>query len=156
MLVVSGLLLPLIQKVENNIHNPSNLVKKQIMIQKYQTLRLNIFTTSDYDKFTSETLERKTKEKGIVDKSNISNLVKKSDLNTKLATLTTKVVLESEQDKIPKRQVFDSGYFCGNSHIKDDGMQNYLVFQLVYKHSKTIANSNKFKTWRSRGLSNDS
>ena len=35
-------------------------------------------------------------------------------------------------------------------------MQKYVVFLLVYKRSKTVANSNKFRTWRSRGFSNES
>ena len=30
--------------------------------------------------------------------------------------------------KTKKRQAFDSGYFRGKSHFKDDGIQNYLVF----------------------------
>ena len=47
----------------------------------------NYFTTSNYDKFLSETLDTKIKEKGLVDKPNIPNLIKNSVLNTKLAIM---------------------------------------------------------------------
>ena len=33
-------------------------------------------------------------------------------------------------------------YFCGKSHFEDDGTQNYLVFQPIYKCFKTVANTN--------------
>ena len=42
--------------VEIKLFNVSSLVKKQIMMQKYQTLK-NIFTTSDYNKFTRDILD---------------------------------------------------------------------------------------------------
>ena len=56
-------------------------------------------------------LDKKIKEKGLVDKSDNSNLVESSNLNTKIATLATKVELTTEQDKIAKFQAFDSSYF---------------------------------------------
>lgn len=48
------------------------------------TLRKNILPTSHYQKFNSEMLEPRKKEKELVGKSNISNLVKKIDLNSQL------------------------------------------------------------------------
>ena len=38
-------------------------------MSKYQTLRKNLFNTFDYNKFSTETLDAKTKEKELVDKS---------------------------------------------------------------------------------------
>ena len=108
---------------------------------KYQTLR-QYFTTSDYNKYTSEVREIKIKEKGLLDRSNVFNLIKNSDLHTKLATLVTKTELKAEQDKIVKLQAFDSSYFCGKSHFEDYGMQNYLRYQLAYRYFKKIINSN--------------
>ena len=40
--------------------------------------------------------EKKTKEKWLVDESNISNCIKNSDLNTKFSTLATKAELKAE------------------------------------------------------------
>ena len=56
-------------------------------------------TTSDKNKWTSEILGPKVKEKWLVNESNISNLVKNPDLNTKLVTLATKTELKAEKDK---------------------------------------------------------
>ena len=51
---------------------------------------------SVYNKFTDKMHERKTKEKWLVDESNISNCIKNSDLNTKFSTLATKAELKAE------------------------------------------------------------
>ena len=53
------------------------------------------------------------KEKGFIEKSNISNLIKNSDLNTKLATLATKAELQAKQNKIVQLQTPDLSYFLG-------------------------------------------
>ena len=90
------------------------------MTLKYQTFKKN-FTSSDYNKFTKEILDAKIKEKGSVNKSDISHLVQNSDLNTKLTTLATKAELKTEQDKIVKLQIFDSTYFGDKSHFENDG-----------------------------------
>ena len=59
--------------------------------------------------------------------------MKISNLNTKLATLATKAELKAEQDKIMKLQVFDSHYFRSKIHFQDDEIQNYSVFQPIYR-----------------------
>ena len=56
------------------------------------------FTTSDKNKSTSEILDPKIKEKGLVNESNISKLVENPDLNTKLVTLATKTELKAGKD----------------------------------------------------------
>ena len=43
----------------------------------------------------------------------------------KVATLATKAELKDEQNEIIKVEAFNSGYFCGKSHFKDDGTQNH-------------------------------
>ena len=43
------------------------------------------------------------------------------------------------------------------SHFEDDGTQNYLVFQTVYRYFKTVsANDTHILSWKSKGLSNES
>ena len=37
------------------------------------------------------------------------------------------------KNKLKKVQTLDSNYFIGSSHFKEDGTQNYLVFQ--YKNT---------------------
>ena len=55
-------------------------------------------------------------------------------MNKKVATLGTKAELKAEKDKIIKLQASDSSYFCGKNHFEDDGTQNYLIFQPVYRN----------------------
>ena len=55
-----------------------------------------------------------------------------------------------------KLQAIDSSRFCDKSHFEDDGMENYLVFQAVYRHLKKIANSNNILAWKSKWLSYES
>ena len=52
-----------------------------------------------------------------------------------------------------KLQAFELSYFLGKSYFDNDGMQNSLVFLLVYKYFKTVANSNNVTAWKSKRLS---
>ena len=83
--------------VEIKLFNVSSLVKKQIMMQKYQTLK-NIFTTSDYNKFTRDILDAMIKWKTLVDKSSVAEFINNAKLNKKVGTLATKG--ELQQTKI--------------------------------------------------------
>ena len=56
-----------------------------------------------------------------------------------MATLATKAELKAEQNKITKPQTFDSSYFRGKSHLEEDGFQNYLIFQPMYRYFKKIS-----------------
>ena len=44
--------------------------------------------------------------------------------------------LKAEQDKITKLQEFEPTYFRGKSHFENDGVQNYLVFQVMRRYVK--------------------
>ena len=63
-------------------------------------MKLKYFSTSYYNRLTSDRLDAKVRQKECVNKSSISNFVKNSELNTKLSTLATK----AEQDKIVRPQ----------------------------------------------------
>ena len=55
-----------------------------------------------------------------------------------------------------KLKTFDSSYFIGKIHFEEDGAQNYLVFQLMYRYFKMIAgvgNGSDIYYWQSKGLS---
>ena len=53
-------------------------------------------------------------------------------MNKKVAAIATK--LKADQGKIPKLEAIDSGYFRGKSQFEDDGIQDYLVFQSLYRY----------------------
>ena len=115
--------------VEIKLFNVSSLVKKQIMMQKYQTLK-NIFTTSDYNKFTRDILDAMIKWKTLVDKSSIAEFINNAKLNKKVGTLATKG--ELQQSKINYQNYKPSSYFHDKSHFEDDGTQNCLMFGSIF------------------------
>ena len=47
-------------------------------------------------------------------------------------------------------------YFIGKSHFEEDGTQNYLVFQPMYRYFKMITNTDYISSWKSKGLSSES
>ena len=55
-----------------------------------------------------------------------------------------------------KLKTFDSGYFIGKSHFDEDGTQNYLVFQPMYRYFKMINITDHILSWKSKGLSAES
>ena len=54
-----------------------------------------------------------------------------------------------------KLKTFDSSYFIGKSHFEEDGVQNYLVCEPMYRYFKTHS-SYHISSWTSKGLSNES
>ena len=63
------------------------------------------------------------------------------------------------ENELKKLQKFDPAYFSGKSHFEEDGTQNYLVFQPMYRYFKRIAGvgcGNYIYFWKSKGLSDES
>ena len=76
---------------------------------------------------------------------------KLSSLNKKISTNKTKHLLaENELKKLGK---FDEAYFRGKNYFEEDGTQNYLVFQPVYKYFEEA--SDKVSSWKSKELSDE-
>ena len=66
------------------------------------------------------------------------------------------MLLENELNKL---KTFHSSYFIGQSHFKEDGTQNYLVFQPIYKYFKVFAITQYVEyvsEWKSKELFNKS
>ena len=68
-----------------------------------------------------------------------ANLVTKTDFDNRLMNLNRKinsnrtkhVLVENE---LKQQETFDSIYFRGKIHFEEDGAQNYLIFQPLYKY----------------------
>ena len=76
---------------KNKIPDISDLVKKQIMMLKInKILRVNIIIASNYNKFMNEILDLKTKNKKLLNKSDISEFIQNTDLDGKMKKLATK------------------------------------------------------------------
>ena len=43
------------------------------------------------------------------------------------------------ENELKELQNFDSSYFRGRTRFEEDGVQNYLVFQPMYKYFKKIS-----------------
>ena len=109
---------------------------------------------------------------------NISTLIKKSDYDTKIAEIESKYVgntgFDSKlaqanvitkrnfdakiieiENNLKKLRTFDSSYFRGKSNF-EDGVQNYLIFQPLYRYFKIISNSDYVSEWKSKGSSDES
>ena len=90
-----------------------------------------------------------------------ANLVKKTHFDNKLSDLNRKITKNTSDhvlvnNELNKLNTFDFAYFVGKNHFEEDGVQNYLVFQPVYRYFKFIANTNFISEWISKGLSPES
>ena len=69
----------------------------------------------------------------------MTEFINNADLDKKkVAKLTTKSELRIEQNKMLKLPTFDSSYFRDKNHFEEDGAQNYLVFQPMYRYFRKI------------------
>ena len=90
-----------------------------------------------------------------------ANLITKTDFDAKLSNLNGKITANKSknllvENELNKLKTFDSSYFIGKSHFEEDGTQNYLVFQPMYRYFKMITNTDYILSWKSKGLSAES
>ena len=89
-----------------------------------------------------------------------ANLITKTDFDAKLSSLNRKITSNKSKhllvaNKLKKLKTFGSSYFIVKGHFEEDGTQNYLVFQSMYRYFKRITgsgNDNYFYYWQSKGL----
>ena len=84
----------------------------------------------------------------------------KTDFDAKLSSLNRKITENKPrhllvENELKKLKTFDSSYFRGKSHFKEDGRQNYLAFQPIKIYFKVIANQLYISSWKSKGLSDE-
>ena len=89
----------------------------------------------------------------------------KTDFDFKLKKISDRVTLNKikhllVKPELKKVNTFDAAYYRGKKYFEEDGTQNYLVFQGLYKYfddvdvSKTLI---KFyaNSWTSKAVSNE-
>ena len=62
------------------------------------------------------------------------------------------------ENEFKKLKTFDSIYFRDETHFEEDGMQNYLVFQPMYRYFKRaigVGTGDCIHFWKSKGLSDE-
>ena len=92
-----------------------------------------------------------------------TDLIRKPDFDSKLKGISDRVTKNKTkyllvENELKKLQKFDAAYFRGKSHFEEDGIQNYLVFQPMYRYFKRIAgvgSGNYIYFWKSKGLSDE-
>ena len=70
-------------------------------------------------------------------------MITKTDFDAKLSSLNRKITANKSkhllvENELKKLKTFDSSYFIGKSYFEEDGTQNYLVFQPMYRYFKII------------------
>ena len=118
--------------VENKMPDVSSLVKKTDNNPKISELEKKLtdnnhdkyITTADFTKLTVETFAANLKQVNFDDKL--------ESANQKINSNKTKhLFVENELEKL---KAFESSYFIGKSHFEEDGTQNFLEFQPVYRY----------------------
>ena len=93
-----------------------------------------------------------------------ANLITKTYFDTKLLSLN-KIVNQNKtkyllvENELNQLKNFDSSHFIVKSHFKEDGTQNYLVFQPMYRYFKAFSITQYVEyvsEWKSKRLSNES
>ena len=80
-----------------------------------------------------------------------TDLMREPDFDSKLKEISDRVT----KNELQKLQKFDAAYFKGKSHFEEDCIQNYLVFQPMYRYFKRIAgvgSGNYMYLCKSKGL----
>ena len=87
-------------------------------------------------------------------------MVTKTDFDAKLLSLNRKVTSNKSkhllvENKLKKLKTFDSICYRGKSHFEEDGKQNYLVFQSMYRYFTRVIGvrtGNYIYFWKPKGL----
>ena len=134
---------------ENKIPNVSNLVAKTDYAAEITKIK------NDY--VTNAALDARHKE--LVQKTTFESQLKKVD--DKVSANSSKLLSYEHKLKQTKDTINDlerdAPYFRGKNYFGDDGMQNYFVFQLMYKYFKKVIDSTNNTVyvhyWQSKRLS---
>ena len=143
--------------VENKIPNVSSLVKKTNYNRKITEIEKKL-TDHNHDKYIT-TPEFNTLAADVFNaRLAPANLITKTHFDAKLSNFNRKITANKSknllvENELKKLKTFDSSYFIGKSHFEEDGTQNYLVFQPMYRYFKMITNTDYISSWKSKGLS---
>ena len=148
--------------VENKTPSGSSLVKETNNDTKISELEKKL-TDHNYDKYITipefNTLAASVCNARVAQAS----LISKTDFDAKLSSLNRKITGNKTkhllvENELKRLKTFDSSYFKGTSHFEEDGTQNYLVFQPIYRYFKIVAgvdNGSYIYYWKSKGLSDE-
>ena len=129
--------------VENKIPDVSSLVKKTDYNTKISKIE-NKVNDHNYDKYiTTPKFNTMAADVFKVGLAAQTDLIKKAEFDFKLKDISHRVTKNKTKyllvkNELKKLQKFDTAYFRRKSHFEEDGTQNYLVFQLIYRYRRII------------------
>ena len=126
--------------IENKIPSISNLVKKTDCNTKVTEIE-NKLDNHDHDEYIDTSEFNKLAVDAFNARMTQANLITKTVFDAELSSLNRKITKDKTDHLIVKNELnklktFDSGYFIGIGHFENDGTQNYLVFQPIFRYSK--------------------
>ena len=150
------------QEIGNKISNINSLVKKTDynikIIEAEKTLtdynHDKYITTPEFNKLSAEAFDARLARVNLVTKTDFDDKLRTQ--NQKIDSNKTKYLLVEIEPK--KLKTFDSGYFRREIHFEEDGRQNYLVFQPMYRYLKKVScvgTGNDIYFWKTKGLFNE-
>ena len=75
------------------------------------------------------------------------------DISKRITSSKSKHLLV--ENELKKLQKCDSSYFIDRNCFEEDGVQNYLVFQPMYKYFKRLVSTESIAEWESKGFSSE-
>ena len=94
-----------------------------------------ITTTTEFNNLTANTFTVRLAKANLVTNTDFNN--KFQNLSKRITSKKTKHLLVENEFK--KLKAFHLSYFKDKGHFEEDGTQNYLVFQPIYKYFKKVA-----------------
>ena len=167
-----------ISEVENKIPNVNGFLLTSVFNSKTTEVENKIPAVSSLVKKTDYNTNISDIEKKIIDHNHDQyittpefNTMAADDFNARLAAQTDVIrkpefdfKLKGIRERVIKNktkhllQKFNAAYFRGKSHFEEDGTQNYLVFQPMYRYFRkiiSVGSGNYIYFWKSIGLSDD-
>ena len=165
-LVTNNFINAKINEVKNKIPNFTNLaITIALTAVENKLLDHSKYTTTPESiKLTAENFTSRLKQGNLAAKGDIADFVKETDFDDKLKHLNKNVIsskskhslveyeLKKLQDKTEKLLTYDSNLFIGQSYFFNDGTQLYFIFQLLYYTLKSLGNTEKIVSWKSKDL----
>ena len=108
------------------------------MTQEVMSLKRNVVhdhnhgkyvATSEFNNLAAKVFNRRLAQANFITKTDFD--AKLSKLNRKFNSNKSKHLLV--ENELKKLKIFDSSYFIGKSHYEEDGTQNDLIFQPMYR-----------------------
>ena len=137
-----------ITEIEGKIPDVTNLVTKTVLTHVENKIPFvsSLVKKTDYNTKLKE-IENK------LNNLNPDNLVAKWNFNNTVSSLDSKIAVNKTKTSQLRLKTLDLNYFIGKSNFEEDGTQNYLVFQSLFRYFKLNASTGHISSWKSNGLS---